>query len=340
MDILHIHCGDTSGDTLAKSGVPGRVLVWRDPVLDGPLVATGDDAYRRARAEWFAARRYARTREEALAGLERLHATLADAAARADEVVLWFDACLFDQTILIHILERWARWATPRARLSLICIGEHPDVPGFRGLGELNERQLAALFPLRHAVTDAESEAATRAWRALAAPNPEAIENLPDGDLAALPYLANALRRHLQQFPSLRNGLGRLENATLDTLAAAGGACPLDRLFAGVSAREERPYFGDTTLWESLADLTEGPEPPARATGPGSLRRAMWEPPLEADRWTAALTPAGEALRRGERDALAGKAIDRWLGGVHLAGHRTTWRWDETRHRLIRADGA
>jgi hypothetical protein len=71
----------------------------------------------------------------------------------------------------------------------------------------------------------------------------------------------------------------------------------------------------------------------------GALRRAIWEAPLDAGQWTARLTPTGEAVRRGERDALAGKTLDRWVGGVHLADAATSWRWNETRGRLARSIG-
>jgi hypothetical protein len=28
--------------------------------------------------------------------------------------------------------------------------------------------------------------------------------------------------------------------------------------------------------------------------------------------------------------------IDRWIGGVHLQGQETDWRWDEENGRLLR----
>jgi hypothetical protein len=32
---------------------------------------------------------------------------------------------------------------------------------------------------------------------------------------------------------------------------------------------------------------------------------------------------------RGEEDHAALNGVDRWVGGVHLAGREPRWRWDE-----------
>lgn len=55
-----------------------------------------------------------------------------------EEAVLWFDACLFDQAILIRQLDWFAHQDLGNTQLSLICIGDFPGFNRFRGLGELN----------------------------------------------------------------------------------------------------------------------------------------------------------------------------------------------------------
>jgi hypothetical protein len=32
---------------------------------------------------------------------------------------------------------------------------------------------------------------------------------------------------------------------------------------------------------------------------------------------------------------LAFNGIDRWIGAVHLEGHRVNWRWDDARQTLV-----
>src|SRR5262249_43486806 len=110
-----------------------------------------------------------------------------------DELLLWFEHDLFDQLNLIQLLT-WIHTHLPRTKpVSLICIGEFPGRPDFKGLGELTPDELASLVETRQRVDDRQYELATRAWQAFRAPTPEALDTLRQGETTALPYLAAAL---------------------------------------------------------------------------------------------------------------------------------------------------
>ena len=47
------------------------------------------------------------------------------------------------------------------------------------------------------------------------------------------------------------------------------------------------------------------------------------------------LTDLGSAVVAGAADALAGVAVDRWLGGTHLRTGGSLWRWDDAAGRLV-----
>ena len=102
---LHITSGDCAGSSLAKSGVPGEVFVWHDILYDGPRNPgwpTDETLDARARfLEQSTAGGLDRAR--VLDTLRRQYRKLADAASY-DRIILWFDACLFDQSMLVHIL--------------------------------------------------------------------------------------------------------------------------------------------------------------------------------------------------------------------------------------------
>ena len=331
--ILHIHCGDTSGDSLRQSSVPGEVLVWHDPVLEGPMQAgLTDREYREMRARFFTENQYTKTYEGALRGLTDRHEQLANARNHA-EVVLWFDACLFDQTIMIHIIDKLARTDTGNAGLSLICIGEHPDLERFLGLGQLDSEQMAAVFPTRHEITKPELELATKAWIAFTSDDPHAIEEVLEQDCSALPYLADALIRHLEEYPSVSNGLSQLQREALEVVAS--GTTNLAHIFTEVSNKEERPFFGDTTLWDCLHQLATAAEPLLTVDGPGPLKHPLWKPIEKVDPWNLGMTETGHDVLAGKADHVKLNGIDRWLGGVHLQGHTPAWRWDEASQGLI-----
>ncbi|PJB65851.1 MAG: hypothetical protein CO096_17815 [Armatimonadetes bacterium CG_4_9_14_3_um_filter_66_14] len=112
-----------------------------------------------------------------------------------EEVVRWFDACLYDQTIRIRQLDWFGRRDLGDTKLSLLCVGEFPGFVGFKGLGELDPQQMASLLGARHEVASAETALAAAAWAAFCSPDPTDLERLLRGDTTALPYLGEALLR-------------------------------------------------------------------------------------------------------------------------------------------------
>ena len=79
-------------------------------------------------------------------------------------------------------------------------------------------------------------------------------------DTSALPFLSDALWRHLQQFPSKRNGLSRSEDQALDVIAS--GVTTLGQVYrASHHDREEATFLGDDTFALYLEGLSTGREP-------------------------------------------------------------------------------
>jgi len=331
--LLHVHCGDSSADSLRKSGVGGKVITWFDPLIEGPTPANvSPTEWVRLRAENLLPE--FDTVEHAAQFIHDLDKRLR-AYRDFDEVVLWFDACLFDQVILIRQLDWFAREELGACKLSLICIGEFPGHPNFHGLGELSPTELASLLGVRHEVTTAETQLAVQAWEAYRTADPTAIERLLSAPTFALPYLRPALLRHLERFPACRNGLSRLEQEALEAIAA--GRHSLWEIMRAASEVEHPAFFGDSYLFKLLESLASGPHPLVIEQGleRESLRqlpRREW--PLAKANYT--LTAEGMTVLHGEADWIVLQGgIDRWLGGVHLLGADSPWRWDEERQILV-----
>jgi len=320
---LHIHCGDSSAGVLRNSSAPGDVLVWREIYTEGPVPGgLPEDEWRRVRAEFLAT--FGLDRDGVLQGTNERYRRLAEAGVY-EEVVLWFDACMFDQTIMIHLIDRLGGLNLGATKKSLICISHC-------GLGELDPEAMAALLDERREITSAQVELAGAAWGAFTSADPREIEALLAQDCSALPFLGDALWRHLEQFPSVRNGLNRLQNQALEVVAS--GASKLGPIFTQVSDREEQAFFGDTTLWNCLDKLTRGAAPLLRIEGPGPIVRPMDEGLKDINRWHVTVADVGREVLAGKQDWVRLNGIDRWLGGVHLHGPETEWRWDEQERRL------
>jgi hypothetical protein len=223
--------------------------------------------------------------------------------ARHDEIVLWFEHDLYDQMQLIQILDR-LRGA---GNVSLISVDRY--------LGPMTAAQLRELWPLRRPPSDAAFRLAANAWAAFQSSDPTAIERVLARDTSALPYLQGALRRHLEQFPSVASGLARTERQVLE-IASEGGH-RFHTLFPAYQNREERVFMGDTVLREWIHGLA-GCRHPLLAMDAGVYR----------------VTAEGRDVLQCRADHVRLNGIDRRLGGVHLSGEEAQWRWDELAGRL------
>jgi hypothetical protein len=332
--MLHLTNGDAT--RIRETGLPGDVLPWRDVLHEGPVPAGLDfERLSAQRVRFIAGRGW-----DDLATVERGFAerdARISSSTDEDEVVLWFEHDLYDQLQLIQILDWYAEAPRRPARFTLICIDRFPGVAPFHGLGQLEPRQLAGLFPARSQITAGQLDLARRAWRAFRAPSPASLMRLADVDQAELPFLAPAIRRLLQEFPGRGDGLSRIER---ELLSAVDGELTLGRLFGSVQRSESAPYLGDLVFaTEYVNVLAAGAEPLIRLSGgaahhtrvPGNHQDAYW-------RRVPVTTNLGRAVLAGDRDRVRVCGIDRWLGGVRLSGTRAPWRWDVQSQRLVERD--
>lgn len=277
-DTLHITGGDCAGDRLSKSGLPGEVFVWHDILYDGPRnPGWPDETTLNARALFLEqVTAGGLTRERVLEELRSQYHRLAEPSA-CERIVLWFDACLFDQSMLAHILtcllHRGIR------RVELLCVDAFPGVVPFHGLGQLTPDQLASLYDRRCQVTDAQFGFATLVDRAFATQDSALFSALAQETDGPLPWIAAAVTRWLQERPDPADGLGHLERLALEAIRA--GCETPGAVFRSVAAAETPPQFwGDTMLWAKINALADRKAPLVRIEGPAK-RLPQWESSLD-----------------------------------------------------------
>jgi len=327
--MLHILNGDSTAQTLKQSGLAGEHLVWKEALIWGPTPTTVDlPEWCRLRAEFLAGANSINAQQcfEELMQQEAALGMLSD----HEEVVLWFEFDLFCQLNLIHVLSNLGSQNLAATKLSLVCIGEFPGIEDFRGLGQLTAEQLVSLFPGRQPLTAAQMELAGRAWITCRSSNPREIELLLAQDTTPLPFLHSALQLHLRRFPSVKNGLGHMEQMALEFIA--GGANRFYELFRKWSAAEPGYGLGDAQLWDVLIRLVECGQPLLRLEGRKDLGFSENYPHLSQLVFT--LTETGLAILDGQRDLWEMEPQEFWLGGVRLAPPNPRWRWDEARQAL------
>jgi hypothetical protein len=218
------------------------------------------------------------------------------------ETVLWFEHDLYDQIQLIQLIAWFAQNPRPGMRLSLVQSADY--------LGTLDSAELAALYPARAAVSEEQLEQGLDAWNAYSATEPTGLP----ASRPALPFLDAAFRRFAEEFPSTRDGLSRTERQLLRAVAA--GHTSRSRAFMESSQAEEAVFLGDLPAFAILDGLASGPAAAMDRTGNGEYR----------------VNAHGRRLLDGHADWIHSRgSVDRWLGGVHLEGPDSAWRWDGRR---------
>ncbi|GAB4374811.1 MAG: DUF1835 domain-containing protein [Elainellaceae cyanobacterium] len=323
---LHIRCGSDIQHKLAIAGFSGDFLEFADPYCQGPVPACSDQSEFLAVRANFIAQAYQIERKDAQRRLEQEYDRLHQ-SDRYRRVVLWFEHDAYDQLILAYILHYFATASARPAVIELICVNAFPGIQPFIGLGQLPPEALRTLWPQRQPITSKHLQLGDRVWRALTAASPAQLARIAQSGTPALPAMARALQRHLQELPWRQDGLSLTQRLTLELLVEqetlTGGQ--LFRLLT--THREPLPYLGDTMYWHVLSDLQQTASAPFEilsetASLPWAKRRLR-------------LNSTGQALLARQVHWLQLTPLDRWVGGIHLNDRQRVWLWDEVRQQPV-----
>ncbi len=280
--ILHITSGDIAGKILEKSSLRGEVFVWHDLMYDGPRnPGWPEDRTLQTRAGFIQnITGGGMSKEHIFSTLENQYHKL-KMAGEYENIVLWFDACLFDQSMLVHILTCLKFLDIQKAEL--ICVDSFPGIEPFNGLGQLTPEQLASCYNERQPVTSDQFDFAEIADKAFADQDMEAFDELSRLSNPPLPWIPAAVKRWLQEQPDTKTGLGHIEQLALD---AIGDDCSTPgEIYKFVSEHDTHPqYWGDITLWAKLNALADRKPPLIQIQGP-IPRLPQWEGPVDLEKF-------------------------------------------------------
>ncbi len=271
---LHITSGDIAGGSLIKARLSGEVFVWHDVLYDGPrCIGWPDETTFNARAAFLEDFTAGGLDRQRVLDTLRLQYRKLEEAVSSKRIVLWFDACLFDQSMLTHILMCLRHRSAQN--VELLCVSEFPEIEPFHGLGQLQPDQLASLYGNRQPVTAAQFDFAVQVDGAFATQDVGVLRELSQMTDAPLPWIPAAVARWLQERPDSVTGLGRLEELAL-TAIRAGNDTP-HKIFRSVAANDTPPQFwGDITLWAKINALAEREPPLVKIEGPVD-RLPQWQ---------------------------------------------------------------
>lgn len=323
---LNITNGDSAAGTLSEAGIEGKIISWRDVLHEGPVDSSLSlEELSRQRARFIAERRWDdfahvsgdfAERDRVIQHLDYF-----------DEIVLWFEDDLYDQLQLIQLLDfLGSSSARKKKTLSLIQVDGYIPPLSAAKLKELDEK--------RSRVTPEQLDLARRAWRAFGSDDPATIEAMLDEKTSALPYLASAFGRHLEEFPAVGAGLSRSEREAL-TAIDEGHKTPV-AAFLEVAKKQESIFLGDIVFYSYLERLSGNRNALVTWTDGTAVVSPSSEKSREFVDGELKLTPLGREVLAGKRDWQAINTESRWLGGVEIRPGGTGWRWDPTERALTR----
>lgn len=324
-ETLHLRCGSDIHHALEVAGFIGAFHEFSDPFCQGPLPDLPLAEFLEQRAE-FISSAYGLDLEDTLGRQRQAYGGL-ETLQDYSRVVLWFEHDSYDQLILAFLLDYITRAFPSRLslaepdetpsgrsllRFELICVDQIPGVPDFTGLGQLAPELLIWLWENRRAeITSEQFRLGSSVWKALRQPDPQALESLITDGTAAIPPMATALRRHLQELPDPASGLGLTQRLTLEILDQEG---PMTggKLFGKLMReREPLPYLGDLMYWHELVDLKQATKPLLDYT-------PATPPQIWPDRLVH-ITRTGREVLAGKRSYLDLATRERWVGGIRVA---------------------
>ena len=239
--MLHVTNTDSTVDAIREATRQNDVLPWRDVLHEGPTPAGLTlEQMTDVRARFLADCGWAKYKE-----IRREMGGRDAALLSAPQITLWFEHDLGDQLQLIQIL---SALAGSKADIQLICTSQY--------LSPMDAPQMAALWKQCQPVTTAQFSLAERAWIAVCSRDRAVVDALLAEDTSALPFLADALRRYLDDFPSEGNGLSRTDRQILE--AVNEGAQTPKKIFWAFQAKEQARYMTDAVLELHLKRMTKG----------------------------------------------------------------------------------
>lgn len=217
MNTLHVLNGDSTRYGFEETGLDGDIMVWPEIFSQGPLeedVSSG--RFWRNREEWITG-----TFGEKPEGYQhKMLDELSKLSNRYNVINLWFEFDLHCQANMLGViayLEQKTDLSGPA--IYLICPGDFPGKPDFRGMGELNGTELTYLYDnIREQLSDEDFAIAIKAWKAYVSQEAEQLsEFLADtGFWGSLHFLKPALEAQLKRLQVNEQGLNYIEQKLLD----------------------------------------------------------------------------------------------------------------------------
>lgn len=121
-------------------------------------------------------------------------------------------------------------------------------------MNELNDEQLLKLYENKVVLSQDDIEYADYVWQLYCSDNPIRLENLTDFKNYSFTYLSDAIKAHLERFPSIKNGLNAVENNVLK-IATEHKPKTKRELLGKILSNQNSYGYGDSQYERIIANI-------------------------------------------------------------------------------------
>ncbi len=212
---LHITNGDSLGERIQKSTIPGKMLIWREMLCQGPTALEVGSSEFIERRERFLQEYYSIPvgyyKEHFIKELNKLTED-----KTYDAIYLWFEYDLFCHVNMLAAIS-YIRSKNRKESVYLICSGRVKGEKRLLGLSELNDKQFIDHYQNPIQLNALDLSLANTLWEFYCGDDHNKLKPKL-AQYANFEYLSNCLEAHLERFPD-STGLNTLEKHTLRFIA-------------------------------------------------------------------------------------------------------------------------
>jgi hypothetical protein len=251
--ILHITNGDSTTKLLEKLNFKDSIITWREMLCEGKTsIDVGSENFWKMRFDFFNTS-YKTSKRTFINRTVREYRNLCK-EKKQDEIVLWFEYDLFCQINMLAVISWLKRYRKDR-KISLVCSGNLDGKKGLFNLQQLTTEELTNHYHNRTVLTQDDIEYADYIWQLYCSDSPLRLEAVYKfNPMSPFVYLEKAIKVHLQRFPSINNGLNKIENHILKT-ASLQQYKNQKKLVQNILANQDIYGFGDTQYINKLEHL-------------------------------------------------------------------------------------
>lgn len=254
--ILHITDRDITTNHLKNLKFPGSFITWREMLCEGKTTSDiGSESFWKNRFEFFKLT-YQISKQQFIDYTLKEYRNLCKEKEQ-DEIILWFEHDLYCQINMLAVIS-WLKRYRKGYQISLVCPNKTKDSKRKLGLSQLNVKEIEQHYKRRIELNQTDIEYADYIWQLYCSSSPLRLETVYKFNPIPSPfkYLDTAIEKHLQRFPSIENGLNKIENTIIKT-AENQKLTSKNKLISKLIKNEEAYGFGDLQYEQHIKSLNK-----------------------------------------------------------------------------------